>query len=185
MRARILERPFVRYVGNQAQEAHRHFHGLREAKADLVGYALFDRLESLPPGDYPSLAVHCWRRREIENYLTSREILLTWAREAGTEREGPLFGAAWEVAMESAIGEIETALTTLGESPWSDDTKATDRFLDPLFANFFDRLGLPTLLRKTDYHELARYVSPDTLDGEVREVLDAIHAAAQRARPRE
>jgi hypothetical protein len=129
-----LERPFVLYVGNQAQEAHRHFHGLREAKADLAGYALFDRLDTLPPGEHPSLAVHCWQKREIENYLASREVLLTWARETGTEREGPLFGAAWE---------------------------------------------------KSNYHELARYVSPDTLDGEVREVLDGIHAVAQRARPRE
>lgn len=179
-----LKRPFVVYVSNQVSRARHHFHGLREAKPDLVGHALFDRLDSQQHGEHPSLVVHCWKKREIENYLTSREVLLTWAREAGTEREGPLFGAAWERAMENAIDEVETAMATLGESPWSDDTKATDRFLDPLFANFFSGLNLPTLLRKTDYHELARYVSPDALDDEVREVLDGIRAAAQRAQPR-
>ncbi len=44
--------------------------------------------------------------------------------------------------MEEAIGEIGSAMTTLGKgSPWSPDTKATDDFLDPLFANFFRRLN--------------------------------------------
>jgi hypothetical protein len=86
--------------------------------------------------------------------------------------------------MEHAIDEIEAAMTTLGESPWSDDIKVTDRFLDPLFANFFARLELPILLRKTNYHELARFVSPEKLDDEIRTVLDEIHGVALRAQPR-
>lgn len=176
-----LKRPFVHYVGNQRSRARDHFHGLREAKRDLVGYGLFDRLEAGPGEAHGDLLLHTWGRREIENYLTSREVLLTWAREAGTEREGPLFGAAWEAAMEKAIDEVEAAITTLGKSPWSADIKATDEFLDPLFKNFFQRLGLSTLLRKADYHELARYVSPAALDGEVREVLDDIHTVARSA----
>ena len=179
-----LKLPFVQYVSNQVSQARSHFHGLREAKQDLVGYALFDRLESTLWDDHPYLHTHAWTKREIENYLTSRDVLRTWAREAGTEREGPLFGAAWEAAMGEAINEVEGAITTLGGSPWSADIKATDEFLDPLFKNFFGRLGLPTLLRKADYHELAQYVTPETLDSEVREVLDEIRAAAQSATPR-
>jgi ABC-type hemin transport system ATPase subunit len=181
-----LERPFVVYVDNQISRARHHFFGLREAKSDLVCHALFDRMDKLPDDNYPDFAIHCWQKCEIENYFTDRDVLLTWAREMGAEREGgPLFGTAWEQAMESAIEEIEAALTTLGESPWSDDIKVTDRFLDPLFASFFSRLSLPTLLRKTNYHELAKFVSPEKLDGEVRTVLDEIHGVALRARPRE
>ncbi|HEV3319397.1 MAG TPA: AAA family ATPase [Solirubrobacteraceae bacterium] len=180
-----LKRPFVVYVDNQPSHARQHFFGLREAKQDLTCYALFDRLESQPSDTHPNLVLHCWEKREIENYFTDRDVLLTWAREIGDERQGPLFGAAWEEAMEGAIDEIEVAMTTLGESPWSDDIKVTDRFLDPLFTNFFARLGLPILLRKTNYHELARYVSPEKLDGEVRTVLDEIHSVALRAQPRE
>jgi energy-coupling factor transporter ATP-binding protein EcfA2 len=179
-----LKRPFLVYVDNHVSQARQHFFGLREAKPDLVSYALFDRLEMPLDDNHPNLLVHCWQKREIENYLTDRDVLLTWARETGAEREGSLFGAAWEDAMESAIDEIEAAMTTLGESPWSDDIKATDRFLDPLFANFFARLNLPTLLRKTNYHELAKFVSPEKLDCEVRAVLDEIHGVALRARPR-
>ena len=42
----VLERPFVDYVGNQPGKAREHFYGLREAKTDLVGFCLFDRIES-------------------------------------------------------------------------------------------------------------------------------------------
>ena len=180
-----LKRPFVVYVDNQISRARQHFFGLREAKPDLACYALFDRLESPPDNTHPNLTLHCWRKREIENYFTDRDVLLRWARGTGNEREGDLFGAAWEEAMERAIDEIEVAMTTLGESPWSDDIKVTDRFLDPLFANFFARLELPILLRKTNYHELARFVSPEKLDDEVRTVLDEIHSVALQAQPRE
>ena len=60
----------------------------------------------------------------------------------------------------------------------------TDKFLDPLFTNFFNRLSLPNLMRKTNYHELARFVPSDALDPEVADVLDAIFAVAQSACPR-
>jgi ABC-type taurine transport system ATPase subunit len=184
--AAVLARPFVLYVSNQVGRAREHFYGLREAKPDLVGYALFDRLDVSLFNNDPSLRAHSWRKREIENYLTGRDVLLAWARETGTEREGgPLFGAAWESAMQESIAEVESAITTLGGSPWSDDIKATDEFLDPLFKNFFDRLGLATLLRKADYHQLARYVPPDQLAPEIREVLDEIVATSKRAKPRQ
>ncbi|HEV8144862.1 MAG TPA: AAA family ATPase, partial [Bryobacteraceae bacterium] len=40
-----LEAPFVQYIGNQAPKARDHFYGLREAKPDLSGFLLCDRLE--------------------------------------------------------------------------------------------------------------------------------------------
>ena len=42
----VLESPYVHYVGNQPREARNHFYGLREAKPDLVGFCLFDRISS-------------------------------------------------------------------------------------------------------------------------------------------
>lgn len=40
-----LARPFVYYISSdQPQKAREHFYGLREAKPDLVGFALFDRM---------------------------------------------------------------------------------------------------------------------------------------------
>ena len=179
-----LERPFVHYVANQPRKAQDHFHGLREAKGDLIGLAIYDRLEQTPPTD-PYLTQATWRRRELENYLCQRETLLAYAEAQGRDQHGELLGEGWRRAMVDAIGEIESALAALGkQSPWDPDIKASDDFLDPLFKKFFDKVGLPNLMRKTDYHTLAPFVSPADIADEVREMLDRIAQAAERAAPR-
>ena len=180
----ILERPFVHYVANQPRKAQEHFYGLREAKNDLVGLALYDRLETQPPGDV-QLRHLMWDQREIENYLCQRETLLTYAQARGREQHGELFDASWRVAMEEAIAEIEAALVALSKpSPWGPDIKASDDFLDPLFKKFYEKLGLPNLMRKTDYHTLAPHVAEAAIGAEVRTRLDLILQTAQQARPR-
>lgn len=182
--ADCLETPFVRYVGNQPEQVKRHFWGLREAKNDLVGVALFDHLDS-PLEDLGPKGV-MWKRREIENYLCSEEVLLAYTH--GDEGDD-LFSRAdakhRETAMREAIAEISQALETLHRrEPWSSDTKVTDEFLDPLFDNYFQKLKIPNQLRKTDYHVLARLVSKESIDEEVVEKLDAIVEVAKQARPR-
>ncbi len=176
----ILERPFVHYVFNRPSKARDHFFGLREACPDLQGIALFDRLQQdLEPSS--RLEQLMWKRREIENYLCQRETLLAWAR---SEAAGPLFESIWVEQMEESIRQLEAAMITLGKgSPWSPDTKASDDFLDPLFANFYQGLDLPNLMRKTDYHRLARHVPFDLLDPEVQDVLNRIAETSRRARP--
>ncbi|MCO6457797.1 MAG: AAA family ATPase [Pirellulaceae bacterium] len=182
----VLERPFVHYVSNQPNAARRHFHGLREAKPDLVGVAIFDHLDR-PLQEQPGLGEFMWSRREIENYLCSREVLLTWAVTLGekADKNHPdLFGKSQEETMEQTISEIEAALHTLGKpSPWSPTIKATDEFLDKLFDNFFRKLSLPNLMRKADYHRLADFIEPAQIDPEVTEMLDRIVETASQAVP--
>jgi len=71
----LLARPFVHYAGNQPRKAQEHFHALREAKGDLIGIAIYDRLDSPLPAD-PNLTQRMWQRRKLENYLCQRETLL-------------------------------------------------------------------------------------------------------------
>jgi hypothetical protein len=86
--------------------------------------------------------------------------------------------------MRECVTEVTNALATLSRpSPWSADIKASDEFLKPVFERFFNRLELPNLLRKTDYHVLAGLVRKDKLDSEVTGKLDAILAVAEKARP--
>ena len=180
----ILKRPYVHYVENQPQEARKHFRGLREAKADLVGFCLFDRIgEGLQTT--PELREYQWKRREIENYLCQKEVLMAWAEERQKRQGvGPLFASRWLDAMDEAIAEIHNALETLGKgSPWSLDTKVSDDFLDPLFESFFKKLKLENLMRKTNYHTLVQYVPPEQIDPEVSEVLDGIVKIAKQAKP--
>lgn len=181
--AAALERPFVHYVCNQPARARDHFHGLREAKPDLVGVAIYDRLDMVL-GQDPHLTQAMWRRREIENYLCQRETLLAWAESQGRDQQGELFAPRWRTEMAAAIEEIGTALSALGKpDPWSPELKASEEFLDPLFRKFYARLKLPNLMPKTDYHTLAPSVPAQLVDAEISEKLDAIAAAWQRARP--
>ncbi len=158
-----LERPFVHYVGNQPRKAQDHFHALREAKPDLVGIAIYDRLETNLPDD-SRLVQRMWKRRELENYLCQRETLLAFAESRGRKQQGELFGQTWRQTMEESIGQIESALQTLGKDPWGPDIKASDEFLAPLFKRFYNQLEMPNLMNKTDYHVLAAFVPADKIN---------------------
>ena len=176
----VLERPFVMYVDNQPGKAREHFYGLREAKQDLIGFALFDQIDQ-ELQDRPELREYMWKQREIENYLCEKEVLMAWAEDMGEQREvGALFASVWKIKMEETITEIEQALKTLGKgSPWGSDTKVSDDFLDPLFESFFQKLSMPNLMQKTNYHTLSRYVPKDQIDPEMSTVLDAILEVAE------
>jgi len=183
-----LSRPFVHYVGNQTSAVQHHFHGLREAVENLQGVAIFDQLERDLPANLGPEGL-TWRKREIENYLCDRETLEAYARQSGAAAvEGPLFSAAEAErrlgAMRESITELENALITLGKgSPWDPGTKVSDDFLSPLFENYFKKLGIPNLMAKRNFHELAFLVPVDRLDPEIREKLDAIVRVAELAQP--
>lgn len=183
--AQELERPFAHYLTtNLPSRAREHFFALQEARTDLVAVALFDRLDKPLQSGTP-LTEMMWQKREIENYLCQEDVLVAYARH---DQPDDLFGRAEaarrEQVMRQCIAEVAAALATLGRpSPWSDDIKASDEFLNPVFERFFKKLDLPNLLRKTDYHVLAGLVSKDKLDPEVKAKLDAILAVAHKARP--
>ena len=183
--AKFLAKPFVHYVQNQPNRAREHFYGLRDAKKDLIGYALFDRLEQATQ-NRPELAEYSWRRREIENYLISPQTLEKFAELSADEAApGPLFNQQERerrlIAMRECIEDFvpRAAQRDLNDRWWS-DTKASDDFLDRLFEAFFKKLGLPNLMSKTNYHRLARCVPLEQVDPEFGIVLDAIVSVANR-----
>ncbi|TAN59793.1 ATP-binding protein, partial [bacterium] len=182
----LLDRPFVKYVEtNLPNRAREHFHGLREAKKDLVGIAIFDRLDkNLQTND--SLTEIMWNRREIENYFCMKEVLLAYAKH---DLPDNLFGREdceyRKKVMADSIEEVTMALKTLNKpDPWSSDIKASDEFLDPLFKKFFEKLNLPLQLRKSEYHILAGLVPNESIDVEIKEKLDVIVDVASKSRPR-
>lgn len=180
-----LEAPYVHYVGNQPEKAREHFYGLREAKPDLVGFCLFDRIDS-ELHKQPELVEYKWQRREIENYIVpNRQVLIDWARtEAEEQTQGGLFSTPWVSTIEQTITEIENAFVTLGKgTPWLPETKMSDDFLDRLFEAFFEKLEMPNIMRKTNYHTLVQYLSPQQIDPEVIKVLDSILEVTKKAKP--
>lgn len=181
-----LDCPLVHYVGNQVSKAREHFFGLREAKSELAGIAVFDRL-AMTLRESASLEIRSWRRREIENYVTSRAALLNFAESQATGvMQGPLFEAhakqRFRTAMTQAVAEIGDALSKLSKpDPFSADIKASDEFLTPVFQLFYRKLGLPDLMQKSDFHTLVPYLPITEIDVEVGEMLDAILHIAESA----
>jgi ABC-type lipoprotein export system ATPase subunit len=180
--AEILEGPFVHYVANQPNKAKEHFYALVAAYPDFLGLAIFDHLDTTLQSS-PALQQIMWRKREIENYLCMEESLIAYARRDLANDD--LFGVAEakrrEDAMRENINKISDAQTILKQSKnWRDDIKASDEYLDPLFASFFKAIQLPNLLTKSDYHELAALVPNDKVDPEIYEKLDAIVEVSKR-----
>lgn len=177
--------PVIYLGGNKPQEARDHFHGLREAKRDLVGFALFDRLERDLHSDSP-LTECMWSRREIENCLVTPASLRAFVQQGLrdddlielTEKKNRL------ETLETALAEITHALAITNKpDPWGPDIKVTDDFLDPLFKLFYERLGTPQQIFKRDYHGLADVVPVGEFDPEITAVINAILAVAHNARP--
>jgi len=185
---RCLDRPFVHYVENLPRRAEDHFFGLREAKRDLVGLAIFDRLDK-ELQQPPPLREMMWSRREIENYFCCEHVVLAYANQPDEPFVGTLFEPSERQrrvnAMREAIRKVSEGLRTIRqiEEPWSPDVKATDDVLDPVFRNFFELLKQPLTVRKADYHRLIDLLPVDRIDPEVREKLDAVVEIAARAVP--
>ena len=193
-----LERPFVKHFGNQTTAARSHFYGLREAKPDLVGLALFDRLERHDLTSQGPLVEKMWSRREIENYLLPQETLRRYAEGQGKasvadpESMGQMtsiFEASeatrWLNIMDDAIRDLvpPIALRDVDHQYWI-NTKISEEFLSPVLATFFSELESPVALRKKDYHKLVSYLDPLEIEQEVVEVLDSIaNQATKVGRP--
>ncbi|MEY2660791.1 MAG: hypothetical protein RLZZ123_1963 [Pseudomonadota bacterium] len=181
-----LEAPFVHYVGeNRPNPAREHFFGIKEAKPDLVGFALFDRIDR-PLQNEGGLVERMWQKREIENYLCREDVLLAWAK---GDQPSDLIEAMESPqrleAMKHCIAEITQALNTFGKgSPWSPDIKASEEVLMPLMRNYASKLGLPVQTEnKSRLHELVNFIDAKAIDPEIVSMLDAIEAVAKTATP--
>ena len=167
----VLSEPFVTYVANHPRDAENHFYGLRQAKPDLKSFALFDRVDIDPRFSLPH---HVWSRREIENYVASRDVLLRFAADTGPDDlVARAHATAQAEAMETAIASVESAFRTLRRDPWSPDEKMSDDVLEPIFAS--------NRMQKTNYHVLVQAMVPADVPDEMRQVLDQLVAAAPAA----
>jgi predicted ATPase len=177
--------PVVYLGSNKPQEARDHFQGLREAKPDLVGLALFDRLDKeLHTGS--QLVERMWSQREIENYLVTPASLRAFVQ-LGLREDDLIEKVERETRLETlqiCLDELIKALKlTTEHDPWGPDIKVTDEFLDRLFKLYYERLGIPQQTFKRDYHGLADAIPIEEIASEVTTVLDAIFEVANRAAP--
>ena len=123
-----------------------------------------------------------WSRREIENYIATRAVLLRFAADAGPDDLAARAEAERQVeAMEAAVASVEGAFKALRRDPWSPDEKVSDAVLAPIFANYYDLLRRSNRMQKTNYHVLVQAMVPADVPDEMRQVLDQLVAAAPAA----
>ena len=190
--AEYLALPFAHFVDNQPLVARKHFHGLYDAKPDLVGIGVYDS-DARTLDESPYLREVQWKRKEIENYFAIPSVLRRYARasvDADPPGPEPLFSE--EIAkerdrrystMEAIIEDNVTpiALRDPTDIFWRDGNDSY--FLDRIFREFYKRLQLYNPMGKSTYHRLAVLAKPEELDQEVTDVLDQIVEVAQQARP--
>lgn len=179
-----LESPFVITVGNVVKRVAEHFYGILEASPDIRGIALFDHLEQIRD-DEPNLRFLTWTRKEIENYVCSRNTLEKFAYERFKQDllEEPIFAQpraqkSLEV-MQSVIDEVAHSFEILGKGTlWDNNTKASSEVLEPILERYFKQLKLPNRMEKKKFYELVPFVPDSEIDHEIKEKLDAIVAVA-------
>lgn len=181
----ILDDVFVHYVANNLpQIARDHFYGLKEAKSDLVGIAIFDRIDKeLHTND--ELIESQWQKREIENYIFNKDVFYKFILE-GIEQLG-LFAEAEKdkrtKAMNLAYEEVIKALKTFGkDTQLPNDLKVSDDFMEPLFRIYSQKMNIPLILRKSEFYKLVKYIPKNNFDKEIIEKLDLIFKVAQKAK---
>jgi hypothetical protein len=175
-----LREPFAHYVGNQPGRASEHFIGLREAKPELQAFALFDRREYGLPAGF-AIPAHCWRRREIENYVPRNALLRFAAGPPAADLIAQAENGRRTEAMAAAIAQVEGAQEVLGRDAWGHDVKASEEVLPAVFRLFYKALGLRNEMNEADFHELVTYLEPAEIDPEVASVLDMIDRALRAA----
>ena len=204
-----LERPFVFYFGHRLPAAKRHFHALKDRIPDFKGLALTgnygaSEIQMQGKSRSPSLAnleQKAWKRRDILNYLCSKATLEAYARHGGNPGATDFSEEEKErskkrvSAMRESISEVFEAFALLGkESPWNDNINIKgntnlvkisvgEDFLSPLFSLYFEKLGLPNLMKDKGFHELVDSVPREDIDPEVADALDAIVAVAESVAP--
>jgi len=173
--AQVLNRPFVHYIEtNKVSKAEDHFYGLQQAYPTLRGLVILDRTQGRD-SDKKGLRVIHWKRREIENYLCQPATLIAYAKDGDSE------GRREETMQNILKREVTIAAFENPDHVYWKDTKVSEAFLPIVFEEFFKALNQPNLMRKTNFHVLARYVPVDLIDPEVIEKLDAIWDIAKDA----
>ncbi len=188
---KILQNPLVKYLEtNLPHNARKHFYNLREAKNNLVGILLLDRIEKSLQNEGGLLEL-MWCQREIENYLCNRTAITNYVvRELKEDLFDYTKKEEQQQKMKEEITKLERAIQILGNpAPFSKDIKASDDFLTPLFKNFLASASpnisdnVPSYLLKRDFHKLVPFIPNDEIDLEVEEKLNEIMIVAQKAKP--
>ena len=146
---------------------------IKQFITNLKGLALFDKINPTPTN--PKLDIICWERREIENYFARPELLISYA--GLISHKFPKIGVSnLEKTMETVIKDLTIPLYLRDiDNDWWKNVKITDNWLDPVFSEFYSRIGIPQDFYKRDYYQLISLMDEKDVNDEIRVKLDLIY----------
>ena len=171
----LLRLANVQYTSdNVPGTAIKNFMSLKVIEPNLRGLALFDHLDNLQ--DNPKLKVICWRRRELENYFASPELLIRHARTLHEEYPTRSPKSLEETMRETVSDYTLPVYLKNRDDAWWSDAKLSDDWLDKIFPVFYDRIGINVGKNfKQAYYQLITLMEPKEIPDEIREKLDALY----------
>ena len=177
-----------------------HFFALRRMVPGLFGLAILDSDSGQRMGmDDGGLQIKYWDRYEIENYFITPAVLKSYATKDYSETPqftGQLEGNI-DAVMDALILERVFQKSASDLATWkglhADAAlllweKSTERiklseFAEAFFRELATRLDRTMLLRKSDLHQLVKFVDPHSIPQEVEETLDLLKALFDKAKP--
>lgn len=172
----LLEQANVRYLNtNVPHKAVEEFEPLKQFFPELKGLAIFDRLENTNYSN-KKLPTLQWKRRELENYFASPEILLRWVEFGKDKTKLEKNRSVMQETIEDYT--LRGYLRDRADAWWNDE-KLTDNWLDKIIPKFFERIGeLQNLTNfgKGSYYKFIQLLDTNEIDPEITEKLDAIYA---------
>jgi ABC-type lipoprotein export system ATPase subunit len=159
---------------NDPTEARIHFAGLKAAKPDLIGIALYDNIQ-FQIGVLAGLNEIKWQKNEIENYFYSQEVLIKWAiGEISQDLFGPAEAQQREEAMKKALDDILPGAAKRNENdPYWSEVKASSE-IEKVLKTYFKYMGHPGDSSKAKYVDLINYLPDEKIDHEIKQKLDFI-----------
>lgn len=155
-------------------EAKKHFSGLKAAKHDFVGIAIYDNISN-PLSPMPALFETKWRKNEIENYFFNKTIFIDWARgNISNDLFGPSEALQREQAMIKALDDVlpGSANRRANDEYWSEIKASVE--IEKILKTFYFYMGYKGDTSKGKYFELIKYLKVEEIDPEVKEKLDFI-----------
>jgi AAA15 family ATPase/GTPase len=170
----ILSESNISYLSsNRPHDAFQNYNALKLVVPDLKGIALFDKIDIEVNLESP-LLVLIWKRRELENYFATPDVLIRYAKKDA--EQGTLFSNQNEEYMKESLQKLipPIMLENLKDEWWF-QSKASETILEPVLKYYFDKIGEKRELFGRNYYELILFLKPEEIDVEITEKLDLIY----------
>jgi AAA15 family ATPase/GTPase len=160
---------------NDPADARKHFSGLTDAKSDLIGIAIYDRIDN-PLNVLKGLSETAWEKNEIENYFFNQNVFKSWAKgKVLQDLFGPAESQQREEAMLQALDDVLPGAAKRDKKDYYWKEVKASHEIEKILRAFYKYLNQPGDTSKGKFFELVNFIETDEIEKEVSKKLDFIY----------